>query len=279
VVPRCTYCTFFREELFPLDSIVEGVKAITALGIRQVHLSGGSDLERGYDQEILAMVTAVRKVSDIDLEINLGPSYSRQTVRALKDLGVTSITSSLETFSDAVFQKTKPADSLAKRKELLEMAEAEGLMLRSMMLVGLGERDEDRIAQLFYLKGLKRLANLNFSRFLPFPGTAMAQQDRCSPWEVARLTAVARLVLPEVELGLAAGNTPDDIPLWYLAGGGNKLLGATVSQRDAKPQAGAKLIPLVPGLVVVSTLGSKAKIMEGLGRRVVFENLERKRSL
>ena len=85
------------------------------------------------------MVEAMRAVSDIDIEVNLGPSITRETVRKLKELGVCSITSSLETFNEEMFKAAKPGDSLEKRKELLEICEAEGMATRGMMLVGLGE--------------------------------------------------------------------------------------------------------------------------------------------
>jgi biotin synthase len=101
-----------------------------------------------------------------------------------------------------------------------------------MMLVGLGESEEDRIRQLFYLRQLRGLHHVRFSRYSPKTNGAFVR-PRCSPWEVARVIAVARLILPGVQLGLAAGNSPDDIPLWFLAGGGNQLLGAAANRKGA----------------------------------------------
>lgn len=276
IEPRCNYCTFFAKEEFPADLIVKTVKAIESLGIKQVHLSGGTDINNGYDDEIIYMVKEIRKVSDIDLEINLGPSISRETIKKLKELKVTSITSSLETFNEKLFHEAKPGDSLKKRKELLEVAQEEGLLIRSMMLVGLGESNEDRINHLFYVKNFKNFCNLNFSRFNPFPGTPFSNHERCSPWEVARTVAVARLVLPSAELGLAAGNDINDIPLWYLAGGGNKILGAASTRKDVKPQPGVDIIPIAENLVVVNNMKAKQRYIEGMGKSVVFDVRELK---
>lgn len=270
IQPRCNYCTFFAKLEFPVDLIVKTVKIIESFGIKQVHLSGGTDIQHGYDAEIIGMVEEIRKASAIDLEVNLGPSISRETIKRLRELKVTSITSSLESFNEKLFKEAKPGDSLEKRKELLQSAQEEGLLIRSMMMVGLGESNEDRINHLFYLRGFKNFCNLNFSRFNPFPGIPFSNHERCSPWEVARTVAVARLVLPSAELGLAAGNDMDDLPLWYLAGGGNKIMGASSTRKDVKPQSGVDVIPVAENLVVVNSMKAKMKYIEGMGRQVIF---------
>lgn len=233
IVPRCSYCTYFVTEPFPLPDLLACVKKVEELGIKQLHLSGGSNLE-GYDTEILEMVRAIHDVSDIQVEVNLGPSLSANTVKGLKEMKVVSITSSLETFNPEIFSLTKPGDSLEKRKQLLETCEQEGVPIRSMMMVGLGESYADRIEHLFYLSQFSHLYHLRFSRFYPFCRTILRNRPRCSPWELARTLAVARLIMPRVNLGLAAGNNLDDLPLWYAAGGGNQLLGAMVSRKEAE---------------------------------------------
>jgi biotin synthase len=272
IEPLCTYCTYFTAKSFPLEELVASVKAIEQLGIRHLHLSGGTNLE-GSDNEISEAVNAIRDVSEIEVEINLGPSFTRNGVRRLKQLGVTSITSSLETFNPQVFAKAKPGDSLKARKALIEICQEEGMSVRSMILVGLGESEADRIDHLYWLKQFPQLYHLRFSRFMPYRGTAYANHPRCSPWEVARLIAVARLLMPHVQLGLAAGNSPDDIPLWYAAGGGNQLLGAGISLRKGKikSQPGEAVIEVTERVSLVSRMAQIEQFVRGLGREVSFE--------
>lgn len=232
----CTYCTFFIKRATPVEDIVSAAKTIASLGIRHMHLSGGTRLAdetvpgSGYDREILEIVQAIQKDVDIDIEVNVGPSLTRSGVRALKDSGVTAITSSLEVRNEELFKKFKPGDSLKGRIRLMELCEEEGVPIRSMMMVGLGETDEDRIDHLIFLKQFKMLSHLRLSRYMPFE-TASAGGVRCSPWPVARLIAIARLMFPSIDLGLAAGNSTDDLILWRLAGGGNQILGASASMR------------------------------------------------
>jgi biotin synthase len=270
IVPRCRYCTYYARGQFNLEKLARTAKKMEELGLKQIHLSGGSSIQ-GYDAEILDMVRAVRKVSDIDIEVNLGCSISQKTVRKLKQMKLLSITSSLETVNENVFQTAKPGDSLEKKKQLMETCEREGVPIRSMILIGMGESLEDRINHLFYVRKYSRLGHLNFSRFYPYPDTEYRDHPRCSPWEVATTVAVARLIMPRVHLGLAAGNTTDDIPLWYAAGGGNQVLGAHISRTPVTPGPGKEVIPVEDDIVIVNRMPVVRQYLEGMGREIGFE--------
>ena len=54
------------------------------------------------------MVRAIRNISNLVIEINLGPSLSVETIKSLKALQVFSITSSLETINEELFRQAKP---------------------------------------------------------------------------------------------------------------------------------------------------------------------------
>jgi biotin synthase len=267
--PMCGYCTYHNFEKLTQDALVKALKSLERLGFRHLHLSGGTNLD-GYDDEIVAMVGAMRAVSDIAIEVNLGPSLRRETIRRLKALGVSSITSSLETCNEELFHAAKPGDSLAARKALLEMCDEEDMPTRGMLLIGLGESYEDRIQHLFYLRGLKGLRHVRFSRFYPPPGSNYANLPRCSPWELARTIAVARLILPGLQLGLAAGNSHDDIPLWFLAGGGNQLLGAAAVRKQPTAQTGTEVIPIEDGLSVVNRMPIQKQYARDMGLSIGF---------
>ena len=270
IEPKCGHCNFSNDHIFDGESIVKVIGPLVSMGFKHLHLSGGAKLS-GYGREIVEMVQAIQAISDIEIEVNLGPSLDRSTVRRLKELKISSITSSLECFNEEIFRQAKLGDSLKKRKELLEMCEEEGVSTRSMILIGLGESDRDRIDHLFYLKGLKQLYHLRFSRFFPFSATEYRNHPRCSPWEVARIVAVARLILPDVQLGLASGNSLDDIPLWFLAGGGNQLLGAAANMKSAPKQPGAEIFPITDDLSIVSRMKDQERFVKEMGLSVRFD--------
>jgi biotin synthase len=270
ITPRCRYCTFYARKEFPPEKLAKTAKKLEELGLKQLHLSGGSNLQ-GYDKEIIEMVKAIRAVSDINIEVNLGCSFSLETVRKLKSMNMLSITSSLETINEEVFTKAKPGDSLDMKKQLMENCEREGVPIRSMMLIGMGESAEDQIHHLFYMKQFTQLTHLNFSRFMPYPDTEYKDHPRCSPWQVARVVAVARLLMPAVHLGLAAGNTTDDIPLWLMAGGGNQVGAAHVSRVPVVPGPEEQIIEVDEDIFIKNRMPVVQRYLENMGRNVIFE--------
>lgn len=277
VEPLCTYCTFFTHRAAATSDIVAAAKAIVDMGIRHLHLSGGTrvvagdDPASGFDERLIEIVAAIQAELEVEIEVNVGPSLTRDGVRTLKALGVAAITSSLEMLNPAVFARFKPGDSLSGRIRLMEICEEEGMPIRSMMLVGLEDTDEDRIDHLLFLRRFSMLRHLRLSRYMPFPG-ASAGGVRCSPWPIARLTAIARLMFPSIDLGLAAGNSPDDIALWWLAGGGNQVLGASASMKDPRSKQGseARSISVGERIVVHDNMRQITRYLGELGLTPTF---------
>lgn len=269
LVPNCRYCAIRPKGDFGLPNLAKTAKRMEELGFRQIHLVGGSRLQ-GYDDEIIAMVKAVQAATGLGIVVNLGCSLSLEAVRTLKDLGILGITSSLETINEDIFRDAKPGDSMEKKKRLLELCEQEGVPIRSMILLGLGESQEDRIRHIFYAKRFSQLSHLFFSRFYPYPDTAYRHHPRCSPWDVAITVAIARLVMPNTNLGLAAGNTTDDIPLWYIAGGGNSIMGAHISRTPVTPGPGEQVIKVAEDVFIVDRMPIVRRYLEGMGRKIMF---------
>lgn len=273
--PLCTYCNFFTTRNTSTADIVGAIRAIAALGIRHVHLSGGSRLprgnrERGLGPHVISIVQAIRAAVAIEVEVNVGPSLVRADVRDLKALGVTAITSSLEVLNEELFGRLKPGDSLPGRLQLMDYCEEEGMPIRSMMMVGIGETPEDRIEHLLFLRRFSMMRQLRLSRYMPIRNTA-AGGVRCSPWPVARLTALARLLYPHLEIGLAAGNGADDLPLWWMAGGGNQVLGAGASMKGQRHRSGeSDDIPVNERVAVHNNMPGIARVLGEMGLEPTF---------
>lgn len=267
----CSYCTFFTRNAATTENVVAAVRALAGLGIRHLHLSGDTRIPvdgestGGRDQRMVDLVVAIRDVVDVEIEINVGPSLTRSGVRTLKELGVAAITSSLGVLIAQLFKRFKPGDSLTGRIRLMELCEEEGMPNRSMLLVGLGETDEDRIDHLLFLRRFSVLRHLRLSRYMPFPGAASTGL-RCSPWPVARLTAIARLLYPTLDLGLAQATAPDDMALWRLAGGGNQVLGTAASMKDPRGKCGeSRAIPVCERIVVHDNMSQITRYLSELG--------------
>jgi biotin synthase len=271
IVPRCKYCTYYARGDFKLDTIVKSAKIMEDFGLKQIHLVGGANLQ-GYDKEVMEIVQAIWAVSDLGIGLNFGCSLSEETIHKLKGMNVFGITIALETINEDIFSEAKPGDSLEKKKELMDICEREGIPIHAMLFVGLGGTLEDRVKLMFYVKQYSQLTNLSFSRFYPYPGTAYEGHERCSPWELATAVAVARLVLPKADLGIAAGNTADDIPLWYMAGGGNRLQGVYTADNQVVPGPGELVTRVDDEHVIISRMPVVKQYVEGMGRTISFED-------
>lgn len=237
----CAFCPHPPRSAGEVGDVVAAAHALVALGYRRLRLSGGIRFPRpgepsgGHDAQVIRLVLALRAAVDVDIEVDVGPSLTRDGVRTLKQLGVTAVGCALDVLNPAVFERCKPGDRLTERIRLLETCEREGMPFRSTIRLGLGETDEDRIGHLYFLRRFPMLRHLDLVRHAAYPEVAA---PGCGPWPLARLTAVARLLLPTLDIGLASDAGTDDVPLWWLAGGGSEAVGATVTMARRREEEG-----------------------------------------
>lgn len=232
--PLCTYCPYWVKptDALTMKEILTGVQYILEHGITNFHLSGGSSLNSD-GSDVVSIVKKIRAVTDAELTVNVGVGLSYDSLVALKDLGVTKIGSSFEVINPEMFSRFKAGDSLEKKKELARLINDLGIGLGTGVLAGLNiapSRYEDYADFIFYIKQFKHLDSVYVSRFFPNKGTPLENHPRCSTTEGARIMAVMRLVLRNVNIGPAAGWSYDDIPIWVNAGGGNRIGGIHITR-------------------------------------------------
>jgi|Deesub1362B_J571_1020462.scaffolds.fasta_scaffold04210_2 biotin synthase len=224
--PPCRYCgrsaknrsDTFTEPL-TLEEIETGAKLIAETGVKCVEIGGGTVWDGAGNKVIEAVKTVKSVAPELKIWVNVGPALSKDDLLKLKELGVIEVCSSLETFNPKVFTETKPGDSMEARKKLAKEIDEVGLGLTSVMMVGLGSSYEDYVNHIFWLKKFKNLSHFPITGFRPIPGTPMENHPMASPIEVAKVGAVARLVLRKVDLSFGGMmNDPRLLPLWIMAG-------------------------------------------------------------
>lgn len=156
--PPCKYCSRsagnrpdFADRTLTIDEVELGARLIAETGTKRVEIGGGTSRE-GAGEKIISAVQAIRKVSSMDIWVNVGPSLTREDLIKLKELGVKEVASSLETINPEVFREAKPGDSLEARMKLAEEINEVGLGLNSVIMVGLGSSYEDYVKHIFWLK-------------------------------------------------------------------------------------------------------------------------------
>jgi len=239
--PPCKYCSRsagnrpdFAEKTLTIEEVELGAKLISETGTKRVEIGGGTPRE-GAGERVLNAARAIKKVSSMEIWVNVGPSLSRGDLLKLKELGVKEVCSSLETINPEVFREAKPGDSLEARMRLAEEINEAGLGLTSVMMVGIGSSYEDYVRHLFWFKKFENLSHVCITGLNPIPGTPFESKPMANPFEVAKAGAIARLVLrtPDISFG-GVMNDPKLLPLWIMAGANRAIhLGAHVHRANA----------------------------------------------
>ncbi len=242
VDPSCRYCSLSssigsirneREELTE-SGLLRAVRFAEGRGVRSVVLVGGTRL-RGSDDVVRARVRALRRVTDIDLALDVGPSLSAETLEWLRDQNVRTIYCSVETTNPREFHRAKPGDDLAARIAHDALVDRLGLALGNVVMNGLGSR-ADLLRSILFLTRFPHLAYLYLSTFQPVRGTPWAHHRPGALGTSLRALAIARLVFPNVHLGLAEVEVEDPgsvarVNAQLAAGGGNTLAAVLVYAR------------------------------------------------
>ncbi len=233
--PLCSYCPYWTKDTaqpLGIEDIKKAVKYIEEHGVKEFHLSGGTDLYSD-GSDIVDIVRTIAPLTSAAITINVGAAISQENILELKRLGVTRIGASFETVNRELFAEVKAGDDFDAKLDLANMINDAGLEFGTGMLAGL-TRDESRYTDyvdfMFFVRQFKNLKSVYVSRFFPVRGTPMEEHPRCSTMEGARIIAIMRLVLRNIDIGPAAGWSYDDIPMWTMAGGGNRIGGIHINR-------------------------------------------------
>lgn len=254
--PLCKYCftanpktAWSTESVLTLEEMSVGAKVIEETGTSSVHLGGGSRLD-ATGEEVIEAVKAV-KTTNLKIRVNVGPGLSEDTLKELKKLGVDEVGSVLETMNEKLFEETKPGDSFENRKKLAIAINNVGLGLAGGFMVGMNELSddlgtarkvqyEDYVNHMFYVKQFENLRCFIIYGFIPHVGTPLENRLPTAPLEVARATAIARLIFRDIDIDMCGG----EIPLRVLSGANRSFLdGASVQKKSAfwgRPAVGGR---------------------------------------
>jgi biotin synthase len=175
----------------------------------------------------------VKGVSSLGLEVccTLGMLTDEQA-RKLKDAGLYAYNHNLDTseeyYSDIISTRT-----YNDRLDTLEHVRKAKISVCSGGIIGMGEREDDRIGMLHTLATLpEHPESVPVNALVPVEGTPLEDQDKVSVWEMVRMIATARIIMPKAMVRLSAGRVRmnlEEQALCFMAGAnsifaGDKLL-------------------------------------------------------
>jgi biotin synthase len=204
------------------------------MGAAWRNVRDNSDFDRVIDM--------VKGVNALGLEVccTLG-MLTEEHAKRLKEAGLYAYNHNLDT-SDEHYHEIITTRTYSDRLETLNNVEKAGLSVCCGGIIGLGETDEDRIKLLHTLATReKHPESVPVNALVSVKGTPLEGKERVKIWDMLRMIATARILMPTAMVRLSAGRNEmnfEQQALCFLAGAnsifsGEKLLTTPNPDSDA----------------------------------------------
>ena len=218
--------------LMKTDQVVTAAKKAKEGGATRLCM-GAAWREVRDNKDFDRVIEMVQEVNKLDMEVccTLGMLNYEQAKR-LADAGLYAYNHNIDT-SEENYGNIITTRTYTDRLNTIENARKANLTVCSGGIIGLGETDEDRIGMLHVLSNLpQHPESVPINALVPVKGTPLEDQPRVSVWEMVRMIATTRIIMPKTVVRLSAGRTVmsmSDQALCFLAGAnsifaGDKLL-------------------------------------------------------
>ncbi len=175
----------------------------------------------------------VKGVSTLGMEVccTLG-MLTHEQAEKLKEAGLYAYNHNLDT-SEEFYSEIISTRNYKDRLDTLTHVRKAKISVCSGGIIGMGEGDGDRIGMLLTLSTLpEHPESVPVNALVPVEGTPLEDQEKVSVWEMIRMIATARIIMPKAMVRLSAGRvrmTMEEQALCFLAGAnsifaGDKLL-------------------------------------------------------
>jgi biotin synthase len=184
---------------------------------------------RDFDK-VIAMVKGINAM-EMEVCCTLGMLTPQQAAK-LKEAGLYAYNHNIDTSEDFYGDIISTRDYDDRLNTLENVREAK-ISVCSGGIIGMGESVNDRIGMLHTLATLpEHPESVPVNALVPVPGTPLEEQERVSVWDMVRMIATARIIMPKAMVRLSAGRirmNMEEQALCFMAGAnsifaGEKLL-------------------------------------------------------
>jgi biotin synthase len=236
----CSYCPQAAryhtdlevQALMSVEQVTEAAKKAKDAGASRLCM-GAAWREVRDNRDFDRVIEMVSSVNALDMEVccTLGMLTESQAQR-LADAGLYAYNHNLDT-SEEDYKRIISTRTYDDRLQTIEHARKAKLTVCSGGIIGLGETVDDRISMLKTLSNMsKHPESVPVNALVPVKGTPLENQPRVSVWEMVRMIATARIIMPKTVVRLSAGRTEmslTDQAFCFMAGAnsifaGDKLL-------------------------------------------------------
>jgi biotin synthase len=253
----CAYCpqsahyeaNVERQGLLDAEHVVSVAREAAARGVTRFCM-GAAWRQAPEGREFEKVLEMVRGVSALGLEVccTLGMLKEEQAKR-LKEAGLSAYNHNLDT-SPEFYGSIITTRVYEERLETLAAVRRAGITVCCGGILGMGEREADRIGLLQQLAALEpHPESVPINMLVRVAGTPLENVPALDPMEMVRAIATARILMPASRVRLAAGRkelSEEAVALCFLAGAnsifvGEKLLTTPNPGRDEDEQLLEKL--------------------------------------
>ena len=220
------------QKLLSVDEVVLAAKRAKQSGSTRFCM-GAAWREVKDNADFDNVLDMISQVSDVGLEVcgTLGMATEDQ-LQKMKYAGLHAYNHNVDTSED-FYGDIISTRNYNDRLETLKNTRNANVSICSGGIIGMGESDADRINMLLTLATLdKHPESVPINSLVSIDGTPLQNQKPASSWEMIRMIATARIMMPASMVRLSAGRTemsPETQALCFMAGAnsifaGDKLL-------------------------------------------------------
>jgi biotin synthase len=236
----CSYCPQAAryhtdvkvQKLMEVNEVID--KAIEAKEAGSTRFCMGAAWREVRDnRDFDKVIDMVKGVNSLGLEVccTLGMLTPEQAQK-LKDAGLYAYNHNLDT-SEEFYDDIITTRTYKDRLDTLSHVRKANISVCSGGIIGMGEQEDDRIGMLLTLATLpEHPESVPVNALVPVEGTPLEDQPKVSVWEMVRMIATARIIMPKTMVRLSAGRVRmnlEEQALCFMAGAnsifaGDKLL-------------------------------------------------------
>ncbi|MTI22175.1 biotin synthase BioB [Fulvivirga sp. RKSG066] len=219
-------------KLLPTEEVLENARAAKEAGSTRFCM-GAAWREVRDNRDFDRVLDMVKGVNAMDMEVccTLGMLTEEQALK-LKEAGLYAYNHNLDT-SEEHYDDIISTRTYDDRLDTIDNVRKANISVCSGGIIGMGEKEDDRIDMLHTLSTMEEHPeSVPVNALVPVEGTPLAEQPRVSVWEMIRMIATARIIMPKAMVRLSAGRVRmnmEEQALCFMAGAnsifaGDKLL-------------------------------------------------------
>jgi len=219
-------------KLLPTEEVISKAQEAKEAGSTRFCM-GAAWREVRDNRDFDRVLDMVKGVNDMGMEVccTLGMLTEEQALK-LKKAGLYAYNHNLDT-SEEHYDDIISTRSYDDRLDTIDNVRNAKISVCSGGIIGMGEKEEDRIGMLHTLSTMdEHPESVPVNALVPVEGTPLAEQPRVSVWEMIRMIATARILMPKAMVRLSAGRVRmnmEEQALCFMAGAnsifaGDKLL-------------------------------------------------------